>query len=758
MSSAESTLSNLKQLNQAVTGEAKVILTSRTHYFRDKDEVDRVLKKEGIQGISHHASMLLREISGKSEYEIIHLKEFSDSQVREYLEKAIGDDWKSADKKIRSIYNLHDLSYRPVLLDMIVKTLPRIEKGAKEFNVVHLYEVYTQFWFDREDHRLKITKEGKEALVEGLAYKLWEEEKTSIHYKALSGIISEHLKEKINTLRDLEAADYEVRTASFLVRDEGGNYSFAHRSFQEFFIARKIKKELLRENVDILNLRLLSKEIVFFLAHLMENHHHTLQLAARLLEAGYREKISENALFIFYTVLKMEFFRLHFSLKEDIKFFTGDVEAFKEKVQSYLLKGLHLATALLSGWTLPHMVFKQSDLSAAFMEDAVFTDATFEDVVFNGTRMKGSDFSGSIFRNVRFEKAAAHHCNFRNCRFENCLVKGSDFSMSNFITVVFEACIIEDNDFVGTGFYRSNFKKEEHKNNYYFAVGVSGTELSGLSPVLVNQGHRDSVNAVVISKDGRFTVSGSSDETLKMWDVETGRLIKSFTGHEAGVNSVFLSPDSRWIVSGSDDETVKLWEVETGSFIKSFTGHESRVNSVFLSPDNWWIISGSSDKTVKLWEVETGRLIKTFTVPEFWVNSVFLSPDNRWMVSGCDDGTVKLWDAETGHLIKTFTEYENIVKSVFLSPDNWWIVSGSDDETVKLWEVETGYFIKTFAGHESGANSVFLSPDNRWMVLGSDGETVELWEIETDRLIKTFAGHKSTVRSVFFSPDSRWMV
>lgn len=299
MSNGEITLNNFRQLNQAVIGEAKVILTSRTHYFRDQYEVDAILKKGGIKGLSPHATMLLREVYDKPEYEIVYLKNFSDPQVKEYLQRALGQEkWLEAWQKILDIYNLHDLCTRPVLLDMIVKTLPKInEKGKDRFNAVHLYELYTYNWFERNGHRLQITKQGKEELVEVLAYKLWQEGAKCIHYKALSDVLSRHLKSKIKTSHDLEYAAYEVQTASFLVRDDEGNYSFAHKSFQEFFIARKIKKELEKKNYRILDLRRLSIEIIFFLRHLMNDDNKIIQSMAEFLAEEYKKNISENALY-----------------------------------------------------------------------------------------------------------------------------------------------------------------------------------------------------------------------------------------------------------------------------------------------------------------------------------------------------------------------------------------------------------------------------------------------------------------------------
>jgi WD40 repeat protein len=115
---------------------------------------------------------------------------------------------------------------------------------------------------------------------------------------------------------------------------------------------------------------------------------------------------------------------------------------------------------------------------------------------------------------------------------------------------------------------------------------------------------------VVYSPDGSRIVSGSGDNTIKIWDAGSGRELDTFKGHTGGVESVAYSPDGSRIVSGSDDKTIKIWDAETGWRIlwtggghelQSLEGHTSWVRSVVYSPDGSRIVSGSSDDTIKIW-------------------------------------------------------------------------------------------------------------------------------------------------------------
>ena len=114
-------------------------------------------------------------------------------------------------------------------------------------------------------------------------------------------------------------------------------------------------------------------------------------------------------------------------------------------------------------------------------------------------------------------------------------------------------------------------------------------------------GHISWVNSVTFSPDGQILASGSEDNTIKLWRVSDGNLIRTLTEHEWSVSSVTFSPDGQILASGSADNTIKLWRVSDGSLIRTLMGHTGVVHSVSFSPDGQILASGSSDNTIKLW-------------------------------------------------------------------------------------------------------------------------------------------------------------
>ncbi|KAJ7093766.1 WD40-repeat-containing domain protein [Mycena epipterygia] len=280
------------------------------------------------------------------------------------------------------------------------------------------------------------------------------------------------------------------------------------------------------------------------------------------------------------------------------------------------------------------------------------------------------------------------------------------------------------------------------------------------------EGHTNDVRSVHFSSDGTRIVSGSYDNTVRVWNTQTGALVAGpFEGHTGWVRSVNFSPDGERIASGSNDTMVQIWNAHTGTRIAGpFEGHAYAVTSVQFSPDGTQIVSGSYDKTVRVWNACTGTLVAgPFEGHTDSINSVHFSPDGSQITSGADDNTVRVWNTQTGALVAgPFEGHTLDVVSVHFSPDGARIASGSSDETVRIWDVHTGTLVAgPFEGHTEGVLSVRFSPDSTRIASGSFDNTVRIWDAQP-RMVVGLAGpsegHSNWVNSVYFSPDGSRIV
>jgi WD40 repeat protein len=272
----------------------------------------------------------------------------------------------------------------------------------------------------------------------------------------------------------------------------------------------------------------------------------------------------------------------------------------------------------------------------------------------------------------------------------------------------------------------------------------------------INERHGCAVHSVAFSPDGKTLASAHNDSTIQLWDVKTGRLIRSFTGHTGHVPVIVFSPDGKTLAGGSPDQTVKLWDVSSGRFIRDFKGHRDSVYSVAFSPNGKTLASGSNDQTLRLWDVSSGRFIRDFKGHKSYVHSVAFSPDGKTIASGSYDHTLRLWDVSSGQFIRPFEGHTEWVNTVAFSPDGKMLASGSTDKSVKLWEVDSGSLINSFGNHDSSLyGSLAFSPDEKTLALATYSSTIEFWDASAGQRIRSLKDHNESVNSVAFSPDRK---
>ncbi|MBN1564495.1 MAG: protein kinase [Anaerolineae bacterium] len=314
--------------------------------------------------------------------------------------------------------------------------------------------------------------------------------------------------------------------------------------------------------------------------------------------------------------------------------------------------------------------------------------------------------------------------------------------------------------------------------------------------VRVFEGHDAAVRSGVFSTDGALILSGSRDNTLKLWDAATGEELHTFTGHEDWVNRVDLSPDGTLAISGSADATVRLWDVATGDELDVFNDHGDQVRVVAFSPDGALALSVSWDDTVMLWDVEKRELLHVFadtevqietvteTDPEtgqevekdievqvdigadedwsvFGLETAAFSPDGSAIVMGAYDGSLELWDVTTYELIRSFEADGKVIGAVAFNPSGTQLLAASEDRFF-LFDVATGEVLASFnPGQEYYGSLSFTRNGQQFFAAGSDNNiTLWQWDVAGDLVNKldVFVGHSSYIAQITLSPDGKQLL
>ncbi|MEI6899700.1 MAG: TIR domain-containing protein, partial [Bacteroidota bacterium] len=272
------------------------------------------------------------------------------------------------------------------------------------------------------------------------------------------------------------------------------------------------------------------------------------------------------------------------------------------------------------------------------------------------------------------------------------------------------------------------------------------------------KGHTKWVRSLAVSPNGEWIASGSWDNTIKIWDIESGECRTTLVGHSNYVDSVAITPDGSRIFSGSNDNSLREWNTISGKPLAKLDGHSDQFRSVVALNDNIHILSGGFDQSIRVWDINSGLCIRTIlcgTDNSYDVFGLAVNLEGTKVISGHRNGESRIWNLENGECLTILKGHSDIVNSVQITPDGLLAVSGSHDKTIKVWNLEKGTCIGTMEGHENKIHSIAISPNGLFIAsTGFQDDTSRLWDLKTGNCLQVIKHDiLCTPVSITFSPD-----
>jgi WD40 repeat protein len=266
--------------------------------------------------------------------------------------------------------------------------------------------------------------------------------------------------------------------------------------------------------------------------------------------------------------------------------------------------------------------------------------------------------------------------------------------------------------------------------------------------------HQGSVDAVAFGGK-KWAATGSADQTAMIWDLRTGKWIRTLEGHSGKITSVSFHVSGSLLTTSADHSAI-LWDVRSGN--KRWTcRQEGPITAGVFAPDGTSVLTGSSDGKVICWDLLNGQSIKLLFHQPAGITSLDFSPDGSHLLVGLANKTVLLWSMESGEVVRSFGNkygYQDEMRGIFSLTGTYALTHSTTDARITLWDWKTGEEKRTFSGDQMKA-ACFLARDRQ--VITTDRNQLKFWSISSmmDKPAHmTFLGHSKPVQAVAVSGQS----
>ncbi|KAI6201766.1 Platelet-activating factor acetylhydrolase IB subunit alpha [Aphelenchoides besseyi] len=282
-------------------------------------------------------------------------------------------------------------------------------------------------------------------------------------------------------------------------------------------------------------------------------------------------------------------------------------------------------------------------------------------------------------------------------------------------------------------------------------------------------GHRDSVMKVIFHPIYSVLLSCSEDHTIKIWDLETGQIERSFKAHLSTIQDLCFDLSGTRFASCSADSSIKIWDFgDSYECLKTLRGHSHTVSSVVFLPNKPAILSASRDGTIKQWDLTTGFCTHTYTEHEDWVRRVCVNEEGTLFATCSNDKSIIIWCLNTNKPLTKLLGHEHVIECVLFVPNQLVgkitksqnrpdtdkkptiVISAGRDRVIKVWDALAGVCLFDLEGHDNWIRDMVMHPSGPYLISVADDKTIRIWSMEETQRCRVIQGHDHFIYSVDF--------
>lgn len=679
----QTVVDNFWELAKLGDSNSKVILTSRTEYFRWAKESEKILggKEFGRSTIK----------LSPPKFEVLYLEPLSDDQIREIITLRLGKkQGHIAAKRILEVRNLAEMARKPILVELLLTALDEVSVDLlKDPAKVYLYATNKLLLRNINTKRTFTTTADKLYFLSELAWEMIKSGELSIHYTAFPERIKNYFDNRIKDKQELDNWDFDLRNQTLLHRNAAGYYEFAHKSLAEYFVALKFAAELgclaptfmqtyCEAEGECCQLPIKQKVLqglseTFGAMSLMDERMHAVK--GLLIEI-----ISEDAAERLWKIVN----EVKGKAVEQVKYVGGNAVTL-----------LNLLGENFSGRDLSHRVLHGTDLEACDLRAANLNDTDLTGAWLSDAYLSQASFRSSTLANVMFDHIGGVKSVAFNPEGTQVVSGSSDGSV--------EKWSLEHGEKILELRGRSSSVSSVRFSPDGLYIASAGEE--GIIKIwdsktgeLVNQlKSGDRTGCICFSPNGRYIASmASMIGLITIWDIRGNCKIKEFHHPKYSIAyDIQFSPDGSYIAAAYYDGVAAVWNVANGRLASTLGGHTSKIESLCFSYDGKCIITAGYDEKIKIWEVRTWQekieLSDLSTIPD-----IASSPIDNIFATALHNGYVSIWDIAKGRRLRLLDAHKGATYALAFSHDGQFIATGGQDATIRIFSVQTGDCVQSF--------------------------------------------------------------